>query len=270
MSRTGLSTTGCSPNAPGPATDPTTVVAMTATSPNRATAFLAAFNAIEQELRDQLRAKDSDGATRLFHEAGRRRLLTPRDSEDLHEFAQLRNAIVHGEYTDDLRPIAEPLPEAVSLIESIRDRLLDPPTTLGVLGNQEVRTVSPGEEIHEVLRIIADTDISQLPVYEGRQYQGLLTTNAIARWVAADLGDNSQLDARTVREVLEFAESSDFAVFLPRGASAQEAIDALTLPDAQKRLPAVVILTEHGKDSQLPIRVVGTSDLMALVTAAGA
>ncbi|AIT61192.1 CBS domain-containing protein [Corynebacterium doosanense] len=243
---------------------------MTEPTGQRATEFLAAFNAIEQELRDRLRAKDSDGMSWLSRKAGERRLLTPGDAGDLQEYSQLRNAISHGEYTDDLRPIADPLPETVAHLQLIRNRLLDPPTALGVLGNQEVRTVSPGEDIREVLHIIAGTDISQLPVYEGRQYVGLLTTNVIARWVAADLGDNSQLDARTVREVLEFAESSDFAVFLPRTATARETIDALTHPDTQKRLPVVAILTEHGKDSQAPIRVVGNSDLMELVKAAGA
>lgn len=243
---------------------------MTEPSGDRATKFLAAFNAIEQHLRSEMNAKDSDGMSWLARKAGERRLLTPRDANDLQEFSQLRNAISHGEYTPDLRPIADPLPETLEEIEGIRDRLLDPPTALGVLGNQQVRTVSPGDQIHEVLHIIAATNISQLPVYEGRRYVGLLTTNAIARWVAADLRTDDTLDARTVQEVLAYAESSDFAVFLPRDASARAAIDALTVPDASKRLPVVVILTEHGSASQAPLRVVGNSDLMELVKAAGA
>lgn len=267
MCRSGLSTTGCSPNAPGHAAELTTVGAMNVESPHRATAFLAAFNAIEQRLRSELRGKDSDGATWLIREGGRRHLLSPADADDLHDYAQLRNAISHGEYTRDLRPIAEPLPETVAHIEAIRDRLLDPPTALGVLGSQQVRTVAPADDIHLALGIIRDTDISQLPVYDGRRYVGLLTTNTIARWVASDLGDNDRLDARTVNEVLEFAESRDTAVFLPRNAYAQTTLDALTVPGPAGRLPMLAILTEHGKDSEAPIRVVGLSDLRALIAA---
>ena len=64
----------------------------------------------------------------------------------------------------------------------------------------------------------------QFPVYENGRCVGLLTTNTIARWVAADLGDDSKLDASTVRETLKYAEPRDEAVFLPRTISAAAAV----------------------------------------------
>lgn len=240
---------------------------MTPSPGNRATEFLAAFNTIEQHLRSTLKAKDSDGMSWLSREAGKRRMLSPGDAEDLQEYAQLRNAISHGEYTPDLRPIADPLPETVAHITAIRDRLLHPPLALAILGPHQVRTLAPGDAIDAALSVIRETTISQFPVYDGKRYLGLLTTNSIARWVAADLGDNSRVDARTVSEVLEFAEETDTAAFLPRTATAQEVLHALTAQNASKPLPSVVILTETGTPGQKPLRVIGATDLMELVRA---
>lgn len=100
---------------------------------NRAVPFLAAFNAIERFLRDALGAKKSDSFSWLARLAARQGVLTLQQSETLQEFAELRNAISHGVY-EDLRPIAEPLPETVAQIERLRDTLLAPTAALAVGG----------------------------------------------------------------------------------------------------------------------------------------
>lgn len=232
---------------------------------NRATPFLAAFNDIEQHLRSQLGAKNSDSFRWMVDKAARKHLLSEKHANELKEFAELRNAISHGRYTDDLRPIAEPLAETVEEIEKIRDILQNPPLALEVLGHhQEVHTFSPDDDIRDVLKVLRATTISQFPVYQEGRAVDLLTTNVIARWVAADLDDNDHLDARTVAEVLDYAESNDRAVFLPRDVTAQEALDAMLIPDKVAGLPRAALITEHGKDTQKPIRVIGGSDVIEL------
>lgn len=232
---------------------------------NRAIAFLAAFNDIETHLRETLDAKKSDSFRWMVDQAKRRHLVSERHGDDLKEFAELRNAISHGQYTTDFRPIAEPLPETVAEIEHIRDLLRDPPTALGVLGQHEVQVFAPGDDIRQVLRVVRTTTISQFPIYDQARYVDLLTTNTIARWVAADLDDNEHLDARTVAEVLRFAEGSDRAVFLPREATAQHAFDALTTPAKDGSLPRAAVITEHGKVHQRPLRIIGGADLALLL-----
>lgn len=233
---------------------------------NRAIPFLAAFNEIEQFLRQELDAKKSDGFSWMVRLAQRKHLVRDGHAEALQAFADLRNAISHGTYRNH-RPIAEPLPETVGEITRIRDLLLDPPLALSVLGPHRVRSFAPDDDVREALQIIRTTRISQFPVYESGVFQALLTTNTIARWVAADLDDNDHLDGRTVREVLEFAEDNDFAVFLPRTATAQEVVDELTMPARDGSLPRAVLLTEHGRMDQQPLRVVGGSDMAALLEA---
>ncbi|MGP6173068.1 hypothetical protein [Corynebacterium sp. A21] len=233
---------------------------------NRAIPFLAAFNEIEQHLRHILQAKKSDGFSWMVRQAHRRHLLRDPQSEALQAFADLRNAISHGTYRDN-RPIAEPLPETVAEISRIRDLLLDPPLALSVLGPHQVRSFAPDDDVREALHIIRVTKISQFPIYQGETFLALLTTNTIARWVAADLDDNDHLDARTIEQVLAFAEDSDAAVFLPREVTAREVIDALTAVDPEGALPRAVLLTEHGRRDQRPIRVIGGSDVALLLDA---
>ena len=86
---------------------------MSNAEPNRAVPFLAAFNSIEKFLRSELDAKRSDSFSWMARLAAEKGIITLEQSETLQEFADLRNAISHGEY-DNLRPIAEPLPETVA------------------------------------------------------------------------------------------------------------------------------------------------------------
>lgn len=228
--------------------------------PDPAVAFLAAFNDIEAHLRTRLNAKRSDSFRWMVRIAEKKHLISTDQAETLDAFAELRNAISHGQY-HNLKPIADPRPDTVSTIEKIRDLLIDPPVALDVLPRQKVRSLSLDDPISQALEIVRTTEISQFPVYSGSEYVALLTTNTIARWVAADLRDNARLDASSVREVLDYAESSDTAAFLPRTATAQEVIDVMTGPE----LPWSVILTEHGKVHQKPLRIISGRDMRALI-----
>lgn len=234
---------------------------------NRAVPFLAAFNDIEAFLRTELGAKKSDSFNWMVSKAEKKNVVTPAQANDLKEFASLRNAISHGEY-QDFRPIAEPLPETVDEIEKIRDQLLDPPLAMSVLGPQDVVTFAPEDDIHEPLKVIRETGISQFPVYDGRQCIGVLTTNTIARWLAADLASDDTISAKPVSEILAHNESKDHAIFMPREATANDVIQALTSPGNERTLPRLVIITEHGNPNQQPLCVVTASNLPALFDAA--
>lgn len=225
-----------------------------------AIAFLAAFNDIEAHLRSQLSAKRSDSFRWMVRLAEKKHLISKAQSEALDAFAELRNAISHGPY-NNLRPIADPRPDTVSIIEHIRDLLINPPIALDSLSHQKVRSLRMDDPITEALGIIRTTEISQFPVYGDKGYIALLTTNTIARWVAADLSDNATLDASTVAEVLDYAETSDSAVFMSRSATAQEVIDTMT----GLELPWSVIVTEHGQPNQKPLRIISGRDMRSLL-----
>lgn len=233
---------------------------------NRAVPFLAAFNSIEKFLRTELDAKKSDSFSWMARLAAKQGILTLEQSETLQEFAELRNAISHGEY-EDLRPIAEPLPETVAEIERLRDALLAPTGALEVIEHQRVITFSPGDDIHEPLQIIASTGIAQFPIYDGGECVGLLTTNAIARWVAEELRDDDTIAGGTVADVLSHSGKLDQPIFLPRAVTAAAAVEALSTPLLSGAVPRLAIITEHGKPTQKSISVLGATDIPALAQA---
>ncbi len=235
-------------------------------APNRAVPFLAAFNAIESFLRGELEAKKSDGFSWMARTAAKKGIITREQSETLQEFADLRNAISHGEY-EDFRPIAEPLPETVEEIEHLRDTLIRPALAADIVAQQKVVTFAPGDDIHEVLTTITETGLAQFPIYDGGQCVGLLTTNAIARWVAAELSDDDRIHPATIEEVLEHTGRLDQPVFLPRTVTAAAAVEALTTPLDSGAMPRLAIVTEHGKPTQRPISVLGATDIPALAAA---
>lgn len=241
-------------------------------APSRAVEFLAAFNDIEAFLRSELEAKKSDSFKWMATQAAKRGVISRDQADDLKEFAELRNAISHGEYRD-FRPIAEPLQETVDEIKHIRNALLEPTLAVDVVGyDQSIVTLSPDDAVGDALRAIRESGHTQFPIYHDGTCVGLLTTNAIARWVAEELETADSIDAATIEnttvaDALELSGQHDTAVFLPRTATAAAAVDALTTPLASGALPRLGIVTEHGNADQRPIAVVNSTDIPHLTEA---
>lgn len=228
--------------------------------------FFAAFNEIEQFLRQAIGAKNSDSFWWIVDRAHDKHLMSKRQAEQLKDFSNLRNAIAHGRYYDG-EPIATPHPQVLEQLENLQHLLTDPPTAQSLLSEREVTTLSPDADILEALALIDRTGYSQIPIYDSGVFQALLTTNVIARWVAADLSDDGVINGASISAVLTMAERKDRAEFLPRTATAQEVIDVLTEPSADGTHPSAVLLTEHGKPSQRPVAIATPADLATLVDA---
>ena len=235
-------------------------------SDNTLARFFAAFNEIEQFLRQAIGAKNSDSFWWIVDRAHDKHLMSKRQAEQLKDFSNLRNAIAHGRYYDG-EPIATPHPQVLEQLENLQHLLTDPPTAQSLLSEREVTTLSPDADILEALALIDRTGYSQIPIYDSGVFQALLTTNVIARWVAADLSDDGVINGASISAVLTMAERKDRAEFLPRTATAQEVIDVLTEPSADGTHPSAVLLTEHGKPSQRPVAIATPADLATLVDA---
>ena len=236
-------------------------------TPTRAVEFLAAFNTIEAFLREQLGAKKSDSFKWMTTQAAHRGILSREQADDLKEYAELRNAISHSEYRD-FKPIAEPLQETVDDIAHLRDSLLRPTLAIEVVGQgSKVVTFSPDDRVRDALAAIRETGHTQFPIYDGGACVGLLTANAIVRWVAEELAEGDTVGTTTIDAALELSGRHDQAVFLPRAATATAAVDALSTPFESGARPRLAIITEHGRADQRPIAVLGPTDIPALTQA---
>lgn len=114
-------------------------------------------------------------------------------------------------------------------IERLRQQILEPPLALTVLGSGRVCVVQPDDPISVALDHVRTFGYSQLPVYDGDGYRGVLTTNAIARWLADQLTRNTGIaEEEPVSQVLAFAEPGEDAILVSRTITVVDAIDKLS------------------------------------------
>lgn len=233
---------------------------------NAGTRFMEAFREIERHFRTALRVDEHVAFGDLVREYVAVKHLPRQHQDVLLACGRLRNAITHEPYRDGL-PIADPRLDVVEQIERLRTLYLKPRTALSILGQREVRSVSPGQPISVALEYVRLFDYSQMPVYDGDSYVGILTTNATARWLAAQLATNGGLaETETVGHILKFAEQHERAQHVARSITAAEAVHRLSKGGQEGKPLTALIVTQSGRPIEKPLRVVVDDDLPALVS----
>jgi CBS domain-containing protein len=227
--------------------------------------FLNAFAAIEEYLRDAARAGRGEGFRNLVDKVGRSRAEVRRFGEDLKEFAELRNAIVHergGGYV-----IAEPNERVVEEIERIEVLLLKPPPVSSI-SHMPVLVLAADRPVADAVKIMLERNLSKIPVLKDRRFTGLLTGDTIARWLGSHAEEPTiNLLEATVAEVLQYAEERDDHAYLSRESSVFEAIELFQRYQKRgKRLQAILI-TESGRSGEHIIGIMTLSDLPAAFAA---
>jgi len=189
------------------------------------------------------------------------------DRRAIRIFGDLRNVMLHTQYYQG-KPIAVPVAGIVTSIEGLRDKILHPATVLGVLPHRPVVRFSPEEPISAVLDEVRKHNYSQFPIYGEHSYCGLLTTNCIGRWLADRLATDELVASESVSAVMKFAEAQDSAALLPRSATVLHAIKKLSAAAHGSVLPAALIITEAGKQTEAPLAIVVSDDLPTLFDSA--
>ncbi len=223
--------------------------------------FIEAYKTIEMYLRKAGNIPDDFSFSKALNEkAEHDRLLRPYRSK-LLEYAKLRNVIVHSR-TPDGAAIAEPHDSVVEEIESIARMLLDPPKITSLKGGEKVTTIEAKDPIGKALEIIKEKSFSQIPVYSGKEYRGLLTTNAVARWMAsASEKERAFIYDCPVERVLSYAEENEDVRFVRGSTNLFEVLEAFgKAGESGKRLEAILV-TDSGKRDEKPTRIITIWDI---------
>lgn len=232
--------------------------------------FLAAFRTIEDLLtRDSER--NGGNHRRTFGELidGSGRPAVQHFRRELRELQELRNAIVH-KATRDGRPIAEPHDDTVELIEGIAQRMAEPPPALSIAA-REVIVCHPHDDVGMVAMRMRSRGVSTMPVLDRGEVVGLLTSDTITRWMAAELeAGRGLLETAPVREVLAHAEHPDEHAILPQSASAYEALALFRRGLEPGRTPRAVLITATGTETGRVQGVLTPADMPRLLELAGA
>ncbi|GAA3654934.1 CBS domain-containing protein [Streptomyces chitinivorans] len=232
--------------------------------------FMSAFNDIEAYLRRSLYG-EQDG--RHGHQGFRAMLdeyraghahLRPKQYEELLSLTDLRNALTHGRRLND-EPLAEPTEAAVAAIRRLREELTGPKLLMAFLGHTRPVTAAPGDSVRQVLDTMYENDFSQVPVYDGSAYAGLLTTNTVARWVADQMRRHGGLaEDAPVEEALKFSEGAERVEHVSRSTTAPQALWRFTTAAREGRPLTAVIVTHNGRPTEAPLGIAVAEDLARL------
>lgn len=227
--------------------------------------FLDAYAEIEHFLRRKLKAGSYEPFAALLRAASKTDAAMLQYEDDLREYAELRNAIVH-QRSPDGHAIAEPYLDVVIDIERVRDRLLKPPE-LRALAAYPVVICRPSQRVGTAAMLMRDGDFSQLPIYEDSRFIGLLTAETMARWMAQELRENEGLvEDVAVVEVLPHAESSDNVTFLPRTATVFDGLQAFESFLRRGLNLNAILLTDSGVRDQTPLGIATIADVPRLLS----
>jgi CBS domain-containing protein len=220
--------------------------------------FLDAFAAIERHLRRLTKQPNGTPFFQVVDEASKRSAVVRPYGDDLKEYAELRNAIVHDRRGGQV--IAEPLEVAVKDLTKLKELITQPPTVFPAF-RANVIVLSPSAPVSDALKPMVEHSFSQVPVKDGETWIGLLTANTVTRWLGANLDDPAVAKATPIRDVLSHTEYPDNHAFVGREAPLTEVVQRFHDHERMgKRLDAVLI-TQNGRQPERLLGIITVSDL---------
>ncbi|EOT44503.1 CBS domain-containing protein [Enterococcus columbae] len=159
--------------------------------------FLASFNRIEKWLRAKLDSPSSMGFSQMVRLVSKKgHVSVKKYEEDLYQFAQLRNAIVHDKVLPEF-VIAEPNDWAVIRIQEIEQALIKP-KTIGQLFSKKVVMFEKNTPLLELLKIAEKKKYSQFPLQHQGQLIGVITLRMLGYWFARYATQNQLLNLQNL------------------------------------------------------------------------
>jgi predicted transcriptional regulator len=228
--------------------------------------FLACFNTIEQHLKHAADAAEHLDFVQLLHQSNLLGIVSSVQNKELKRFARLRNLIAH-EHSDQA-PLAVPTDHTLQQIRTLA-RLISNPPKLENLAHKHVDCGRPEDPLGECIRLMHDKDYSQLPIYDDRVFQGLLTADTIARWLGSAFTADGQgiVEDQSVRDVLKHQSSADNVGFISRGAAVGEALRHFDESQQKGHRLDALLMTNSGQPNQALLGIVTIYDIPRLLQA---
>lgn len=230
-------------------------------------AYLAIFSDIEKWLRS---ATSADRGVAFYQLVDRAAAVEPavrRYRDDLKEFADLRNAIVHER--GDGHVIAEPNARALADFQRIRNALLDPPRVIPLF-QREVKSREASDPVGQAVADMRAGSFSQLPVLRDGVVVAVLTSETVVRWLASEVeNDLVSLMDTGISKLLAHAEDAEHYCFLPRNASLHDAMVQFESFASRGKALDAILVTDAGRPNQKLLGILTIYDVPAILDALG-
>lgn len=224
--------------------------------------FLTAFNRIEKKLRSIINSGRNIGFSKMVRMLKNADAIIGRYSDDLLEYAELRNAIVHNKI-DIAHSIAEPHDSVVAQIELIERELLEP-RKVAPQFIKKVIFFQQNEPLSHLLTMVHEKGITKFPIYHEGNFKGLISQRAIAFWLAGSMyAEEGLLMNATIEQVLKY-ETNDNYQFISAETTVLEAIEIFKKQFGQGNRLEALLITENGQASENLIGIITNLDIIGM------
>lgn len=229
--------------------------------------FIRLFNEIDHHIRRVVGSSGGESFFRRLQWSARDNPALKRYQDDLMEYAELRNALVHDRRFPN-RMIAVPVERTLADFRRLVERVVRPRRVLPAFG-RDLRVFAPEEPLSAALDYMHQQGYTQIVAREAGVLR-LATAAAVTRWLTARLAgaDGStatgsvDLAGARVGDVLAL-EKPEALGLIGRDATVEEALDVFqqSLSRRRGRLYALLI-TEHGAADEAPLGIITPADLL--------
>lgn len=222
--------------------------------------FLEAFNNIDYFLKTRYNFNRAMGFSELIRKCVVLNYTIRKYEDDLVDYGRLRNAIIHNNNEDIV--IAEPHISVVENIEHIEKVLTTPPKAIDTVARRDVLTISADKSMREVIKAIANSNYSNLPVYKGDVLIGVANGQKILDSFGKFLisGGKAEVFLSNVKieDMLSKIENSNYYVVVPVNYTIEECLNEF---NKNHKLLAI-LFTKNGERNQLPLGIMTGADVI--------
>ena len=227
----------------------------------KAERFIEAFNNIDYSLRTRYGLNRSMSFSDLIRKSVVLNYIVRKYEDELIDYSRLRNAIVHQSSPD--RTIAEPHLDVVEKIEKI-DRLINtPPRAIDTVSRRDILCVDHNESIENVIKLIASSGYSNIPVFKDGGVEGIANGQRILDLMGQILisgGDVKVFLKQTIETVITSLFGSVYYVLKDENITVEDALKVFH--DNSKML--AILITKSGKEKEKPIGIITGADIMKM------
>jgi hypothetical protein len=221
--------------------------------------FEAAYNRIDALLRKKVGGARDLSFSAIVQDAARKDATVRANRENLLEYAELRNAIVHNRGKTPVL-LADPRDDVVVDIERICEWLSHPKTLRQLTRSPQLRIFPASDALPEALLYMRENDFSQVIALQGGRYI-ILSREGIAHWLAnKSKEDMISISDTRLSDVLSF-EPKNTCVYLKPDDTIDLAGEVFA-NDIGKRIFCVLV-TQHATPKERPINIVTPWDFLA-------
>lgn len=222
--------------------------------------FLDAFNNIDYFIKTRYDFNRAMGFSELIRKSVVLNYTIRKYEDDLIDYGRLRNAIIHNNNEDFV--IAEPHDKVVEKIEHIEKLLTTPPKALDTVARRDVHIISADKSMRDVIKEIANSGYSNLPVYKNDELIGVANGQKILDSLGKFLisGGKAEvfLSSIKIEDMLSTLENSNYYVIAPASFTVEECLNEF---NKNHKLLAI-LFTKTGAKNQMPLGIMTGADVL--------